>query len=225
MKKMRLFLAIICVMFCIGTTNYVAQTNTVLAASSSSASSKIDVSKLKIKLSATKYTYNGRERKPTVSVTYKGKKVSSDYYNVKYSSGRKKPGTYTVTVTLKGKYTGKKTLKYKIVIETPDVKASAGTNSIKLSWEKSAKAKGYFVYNEDGDRIAKTEKTAYTVKDLKAGRRYTFYVVAYTKIGDKTYKSSDAEIEIATKPVISGEERIFSFKVKLGYFLHKVSLV
>ena len=208
MKKIRLFLAVICVVFCLATTAYVAQSTPVLAASSTT-SSKIDASKLKIKLSATKYNYNGRERKPKVSVTYKGKTVSADNFTVKYSSGRKLPGTYKVTVTLKGKYTGKKTLKYKIAVETPDVKVASGTNSIKLSWEKSAKAKGYFVYNEDGDRVAKTEKTTYTVKNLKAGRRYTFYVVAYTKIGDKTYKSSDAVIETATKPVISGSKTLY----------------
>ncbi|MGN1014313.1 MAG: leucine-rich repeat domain-containing protein [Butyricicoccus sp.] len=70
----------------------------------------------KIKLSKTSYKYNGKTHKPTVSIyNSKGKKIASKNYTVKYSSGCKKVGTYTVTVTFVGdRYKGKLSAKFKI---------------------------------------------------------------------------------------------------------------
>lgn len=209
MKKIRLFLAVICVAFCLATTFYVAQSTPVLAASSTSSTKKVDASKLKIKLSATTYNYNGKEKKPTVSVTYKGKKVSSDYYKVKFSSGRKLPGTYSVTVTFKGKYTGKKTLTYKIIIQSPTVKTDLSTKSIGLSWNKTTKASRYIVYNSSKKQIAKIKGTSYTIENLKPGTKYTFYVRSYAKIGDKAYYSSYVKVQTSTKPAISGSSSMY----------------
>lgn len=210
MKKIRLFVAALCVMMCmLATTSYVTHSMPVLAASSSSSATKINVSKLKIKLSATTYTYNGKERKPTVTVTYKGKKVSSDYYTVKYSSGRKLPGTYNVAVTFKGKYTGKKTLTYKIVLQSPSVKPEYSTKSVDLSWAKTSKATCYIVYNSSKKQLGKTKGTEFTVKNLKPGTKYTFYVRAYAKIGEKSYYSSYVKVETATRPAISGTSTLY----------------
>lgn len=69
----------------------------------------------KVTLSKTAYTYNGKVQKPTVSVKdSQGNKIASSNYTVKYASGCKNAGTYKVTVTFKGKYTGQKVLTYKI---------------------------------------------------------------------------------------------------------------
>ncbi len=56
-------------------------------------------------LSKTEYRYNGKVKTPKVTVkdAY-GRKISKKYYSVKYQKGRKKAGTYKVTVTFKGKY-------------------------------------------------------------------------------------------------------------------------
>ncbi|MGN0521166.1 MAG: leucine-rich repeat protein, partial [Eubacterium sp.] len=52
-----------------------------------------------ITLSKTSYVYDGKVKKPTVTVKdSKGNKISSKYYTVTYSSGRKAVGTYTVTI-------------------------------------------------------------------------------------------------------------------------------
>lgn len=209
MKKIRLFLAVICVAFCLATTFYVAQSTPVLAASSTSSTKKVDVSKLKIKLSATTYNYNGKEKKPSVSVSYKGKKVSRDYYSVKYSSGRKFPGSYKVTVSFKGKYAGKKTLTYKIVLQSPSVKSSSESKSIGLSWSKTTKASRYIIYNNSKKQIAKVKGTSYTIKKLKPGTKYIFYIRSYAKIGDKSYYSPYVKVETATKPVISGTTSLY----------------
>ncbi|GEM_PF-402057 len=58
-----------------------------------------------VKLSKSTYKYDGKAKKPKVTVTdVYGKKVSPKYYTVKYSKGRKKPGKYKVKVVFKGKY-------------------------------------------------------------------------------------------------------------------------
>lgn len=69
----------------------------------------------KISLSTTTYTYNGKVRKPSVTVKdSKGNKISSSNYTITYASGRKAVGTYKVTVKFKSKYSGTKTLYFKI---------------------------------------------------------------------------------------------------------------
>lgn len=209
MRKIRLFLVAVCVLFCLATTAYVVQSTPVLAASVTSTSSKIDATKLTIKLSATKYTYNGKEKKPKVTVKYKGKTVSGDNYTVKYSSGRKLPGTYNVTVAFKGKYTGKKTLTYKIALQAPVVEVKRYTKSVELVWDDTLKSTGYLVYNSNKKLIEKTPNPFCVIDGLNPGRKYIFYVRAYAKINGTNYYSSLIKVETATKPIISGAKTLY----------------
>ena len=57
----------------------------------------------KVTLSKTSYTYDGKYKKPTVSVYSGSTKLSTSYYTVSYKNN-KNAGTATVTVTGKGKY-------------------------------------------------------------------------------------------------------------------------
>lgn len=69
-----------------------------------------------VKLSATSYMYNGKVKSPSVvlkDASGKTLKKNTDY-TVTYASGRKKVGTYKVTVKLKGNYSGTKTLTFTI---------------------------------------------------------------------------------------------------------------
>ena len=68
---------------------------------------QVPASKLKVKLSKTKYTYSGSSRKPTVTVTYNGKELVEDHdYTVKYKN-TVNAGKGTVTVTaVQPYYTG-----------------------------------------------------------------------------------------------------------------------
>lgn len=69
-----------------------------------------------VSLSTTTYTYDGKVKKPKVTAKdKKGKKIAAKYYTVKYPSGRKNVGTYTVKVKFKGKYKGTKSASFKIV--------------------------------------------------------------------------------------------------------------
>ena len=57
------------------------------------AAAKVNVKNTKIKLSATKLTYNQKVQRPKVSVTYKGKVLKEKKnYVLKYSKGCKKVG-------------------------------------------------------------------------------------------------------------------------------------
>ena len=69
------------------------------------AAARVNVKNTRIKLSATKLTYNKKVQRPKVRVTYKGKVLKEKKnYIVKYSKGCKKVGTYTVQIIGKGLY-------------------------------------------------------------------------------------------------------------------------
>ena len=74
-----------------------------------------------ITLSNTSYIYDGKVKTPTVTVKDSaGKTLTKDTdYTVSYASGRKNLGSYTVTITMKGNYSGTKTLTFKIGLATP----------------------------------------------------------------------------------------------------------
>ena len=69
-----------------------------------------------IRLSKTRYKYNGYAQKPTVKVIGSdGKVISPTYYKVTYSKGLTARGTYAVKITFKGKYSGSIKKYFKIV--------------------------------------------------------------------------------------------------------------
>ena len=69
-----------------------------------------------IRLSKTRYKYNGYAQKPTVKVIGSdGKVISPSYYKVTYSRGLTAKGKYTVKITFKGKYSGSVKKYFKIV--------------------------------------------------------------------------------------------------------------
>ncbi len=76
-----------------------------------------------ITLSNTKYTYNGKVIKPTVTVKgADGKEIHLANYSVTYSPGCKNAGTYNVIITFKANYSGKVTKSFTInkASQTPD---------------------------------------------------------------------------------------------------------
>ncbi len=159
------------------------------------------ISTLKIKLAATLYTYDGKVKKPAVTVTdADGNKISTANYTVKYASGRKVPGTYTVKVTMKGNYTGSKTLMFSIRGKKMAVsKLTALSKGFKATWKKQSYVTGYQVqYSTSSKFTTKTTKTvkianyktvSKTVTKLKGNTKYYVRVRSYktTKISGKSY--------------------------------------
>ena len=155
-----------------------------------------------IKLSKTAYTYNGKVQKPSVTVKdSKGKtlKKGTDY-TVSYSSGCKNVGRYTVKVTLKGNYSGTKSLTYNINPKGTGVsKVTAAKKGFKVTWKKQAtQTTGYQVQYSTNSKfksaktvtISKNKTTSKSVSKLSAKKKYYVRVRTYktVKIGGKSVK-------------------------------------
>ncbi len=129
---------------------------------------KVVYKKAVIKLSSTLLEYNGKVRKPKVTVkTSAGKTISSKYYTVKYSNSKsKKIGSYKVTVTFKGNYSGKKTLAYSITSKkTAITSLKAGKKAFTVKYKKQTTGSGYEIQYSTSSKF-KSAKTA-TVKSNK----------------------------------------------------------
>ncbi len=126
---------------------------------------KISIAKAVITLSQEKYTYDGAEKKPSVTVKLNGKTLKQNTdYTVAYSNN-KNVGTAKVTVTGKGGYTGSAQKTFTIT-EAP--KTSIAKATVTLSPES---------YAYDGA----AKKPAVTVKlNGKTLKQNTDYTVAYS---------------------------------------------
>ena len=158
---------------------------------------KEDVAVNKIVLSASKYTYNGKTHTPSVKVyDQNGKMISADRYTVKYSSGRKNLGSYTVDVYGKGDVTGTASAKYVITpakMKTPSVKA--GKKKLTVKWKKlGGGSQTYQIYVlKKGTKKAKcytSTGSSKTIKKLSKKKYYYTKIRSYKKINGKTYYGS-----------------------------------
>ena len=154
-------------------------------------------------LSAANYIYDGKVKQPTVTVKdSKGKtlKKGTDY-TVSYSSGCKNVGRYTVKVTLKGNYSGTKSMTYNINPKGTSVsKVTAAKKGFKVTWKKQAtQTTGYEVqYSTDKNfkkgnktvNITKNKTTSKSVSKLSAKKKYYVRVRTYktVKISGKNVK-------------------------------------
>lgn len=156
-----------------------------------------------IKLAKTSYDYNGKARKPGVTVQdSEGNTLIVDRdYTVKYASGRKNPGVYNVTITLKGEYEGSKTLSFQIIpskAESLKAKASKKTEA-KITWNEVPGATGYRIYIfKSADSTTKKKidpatsnsyvlKKDYNGKALVMGKTYKISVTPYVKTANGEY--------------------------------------
>ncbi len=173
----------------------------------------VDLSKPKnVKLSFNTCTYTGKVRKPSVTVkdaAGKTLKQGTDY-TVKYSKGRKDVGTYTVTVTFKGNYSGTKKLTFKILPNGTSIsKLTAGKKRFTANWKKqSTQTNGYEIqYSTSSNMknakivtITKNSTTSKTVKDLKASKMYYVRIRTYKTVnGNKLYSSWSSTKQVKTK--------------------------
>ena len=154
-----------------------------------------------VKLSTSTYTYNGKTKTPSVVVKdSKGNTLKKDTdYTVKYASGRKNPGKYTVTVTFKGKYSGTKKLTLTIKPKAPSITDiySKTKGKAVVKWANVTGESGYELYyasSKDGTykkvNSYKANKLAGSKTKLKSGKKYYFKVRAYKKTSSGTVYSS-----------------------------------
>ena len=154
------------------------------------------VAKAKVTLSKSKFSYDGKAKKPSVTVKLNGSKLAKgDDYTVSYASGRKNVGSYKVTVKGTGEYYGTTTKTFKIVPAATKVKkAKAGKKKITVKLSKAKGASTYQVrYKVKGSKKWKTassKKPSATLKKLKSGKKYQVQARAVKKVKGKQYASS-----------------------------------
>ena len=159
-----------------------------------------------VKLSSTVYTYSGKVRTPAVSVKSGSQTLAAKYYDVTYQKGRKNVGTYTVSVKLKGNYSGSKSIKFKINPKgTVLSKVSpAAKKKMKVTWKKqTVQTTGYqiqYSMNASFKTACKIQtvngykKTSATIKNLKSKKKYYVRIRTYrtvkTSAGSTKYYSA-----------------------------------
>ena len=153
------------------------------------------------KLSTTSYTYDGKVKKPAVTVKDSaGKTISSANYTVTYASGRKYVGKYAVKVTFKGSYySGSKMLYFNINPRNTSIsKLTSGRKSFKVYLRKyTTQTTGYQIQYSTSSKFtgAKTvtvsnKTTAKTISKLYGGKRYYVRCRTYKKVGKTNFFSS-----------------------------------
>ncbi len=154
-----------------------------------------------ISLSTTSYTYNGKVKKPSVTVKdSKGKKISSKYYTVTYQSGRKNVGKYSVKITFKGNYSGSKILYFTINPKATALSSvTAKSKGFTVKWKKqTSQTTGYQLQYSTSSKfksantvtVSKNKTTAKTISKLKVKKKYYVRVRTYktVKINGKSTK-------------------------------------
>lgn len=150
-------------------------------------------------LSASAFVYNGKEIKPAVTVKdTKGNKLTANDYTVKYSSN-KNVGTATVTITLKGNYSGTIKKTFKINPRSTSLsKLTATKKGFKVTWKKQAtQTTGYQIrYSTKSDMtkaktvtISKNSTTAKTISKLSGNKKYYVQIRTYKTVGNTKYYS------------------------------------
>ena len=133
--------------------------------------SRISISKANVTLSTSTYAYDGKAKKPGVTVKLNGKTLKNGTdYTVSYSNNTK-VGTAKVTITGKGNYTG----------------SVSKTFSIKNNFKK-ATVSGISTKAFTGKNITQSITVKYNGKTLKNGTDYTVSYSNNKKIGTATVK-------------------------------------
>ena len=162
-----------------------------------------------IKLSQKKFVCDGKKKTPTVTITDadgKALKYKTDY-TLTYDSGRKKVGTYYVTVNFRRKYAGTKALRFVIVFGKPTgLVAKAKDGMVGLNWEKTPGATRYYIEcseSENGpfEQVGATSKNYINLKKLKSKTTYYIRMRAFTvsTTGEKTYSAYTPVVKVTTR--------------------------
>ena len=143
----------------------------VLETSEIPALSRISISKASVTLSTSTYAYDGKAKKPGVTVKLNGKTLKNGTdYTASYSNNTK-VGTAKVTITGKGNYTG----------------SVSKTYSIKNDFKK-ATVSGISTKAFTGKNITQSITVKYNGKTLKNGTDYTVSYSSNKNIGTATVK-------------------------------------
>lgn len=157
--------------------------------------------KLSVSLSKTSYVYDGKEHRPTVKVTVKGKTVTKADYTLTYKNN-KNVGIALVTVKGKGDYknlTGEAT--FKITLKKIGLRSlSKGKEGeAKASWNIDTQADGYelsactnkgFGSGTVKAKVTDCRISSYLFESLKSKKKYYIRIRSYKKVGSSVWYST-----------------------------------
>ena len=157
-----------------------------------------------LKASATVYTYNGRVRKPTITIKdSKGKTIPASNYTLT-NKGGKNVGTYTAKVVFKGDYKGTWTATYMINPKGATIIAPTSlSKGLIAKWKKqsakmaTSRITGYQIRYSLKSSMASAKtvkvkgyiKTSKKITKLKPKKKYYVQVRTYKTVCGKTYYS------------------------------------
>lgn len=165
----------------------------------------------KVTLSYKSAVWSGKAKTPKVTVKYGSTVLKKGRdYTVSYKNNVS-VGKATVTVTLKGKYSGRKTVSFKILPKGTGISSlskSSGTLTVKWTKQTAKMSKsritGYQIQtatNKDFTKNKKTvkvegyKKTSAVIKNLKSNTKYYVRIRTYKTIGEKTYYSKWSKVK------------------------------
>lgn len=163
-------------------------------------------------LSATSYIYDGKAKTPSVLVkdsAGKTLKMNTDY-TVTYAKERKNVGSYSVTIKLKGNYSG--TVKKTFTIKpksTSISKLTPGSKKLTVKWKKQAiQTTGYQIQYATSSKfkdaktvtVSKNKTISKTISKLKAKKKYYVRIRSYKtiKMNGKSAKLYSAWSKVRT---------------------------
>ena len=178
---------------------------------------KVHSNKLTVELSKTSYIFDGKKKKPSVTVkcgsTVIASGITESDSNVMlmYEKNSWLPGTYTVTAIARDTEYGSGTAKYKIKVKPTAIKKiKKGSKRFTVRWKKVPKknVKGYLVRYSTKKSMKKAKyktvkgynKTKLTVKNLKGGKKYYVQVRSlFYRHGVKYYSAWSKKKTVKTK--------------------------
>lgn len=170
-----------------------------------------------ITLSTSVYTYDGKVKKPSVTVQHVHldgcSKFNSKEYKISYSKGRKNVGKYTVTVKYNDADYGNASVKRTFIIVPKSTSISsitAKSKGFKVKWKKQAtQTTGYqiqyatdskFTTNAKTVTITKNKTMAKTITKLSPKKKYYVRVRTYKTVnGVKYYSNWSSAKTVTTK--------------------------
>ena len=161
-----------------------------------------DVATATVKLSSSKFYYDGRSKKPTATIVKSGRTlISGTDYSLTYTNNTF-IGTGKVTIKGKGNYKGSKTMTFTISLKGTTIKKVKGAKKkFTITWNKQMdQTNGYQIRYSLKKSMKKSKTKTKTVKSitatklvvkkLKAKKKYYVQIRTYKQLGSKYYYSS-----------------------------------
>ena len=165
------------------------------------------ISEARIKLSSSKYVYDGKVKTPEVRAYLGGKKLTLNKdFTVSYSNN-KNIGMATVTVKGCGEYSGSFNKTFKISTAKQKItKIKTAKGGFTAKWKKQSMADGYqlkYANNSDFEngksKYVKTNSTtSLSVSKLRSGKTYFVKVRSYTTVDGKKIYGDWSDVEAIT---------------------------